>query len=379
MDALVDFIASAGGFVVGTLLPFFFILIVVVFVHELGHYLVGRWCGIGVKAFAIGFGPELFGYTDRRGTRWKFCAVPLGGYVKFVGDVGATSAPDGEELLSLPEHERAVAFQAQALWKKSATVVAGPIANFILAIVILTGFYGWAGKNEIAPVVGSIIAGSPAAMAGVMPGDRFVEIEGRAIRSFPDMQHIVTARAGDELDFVIERDGARLEVAMTPQLQEREDGLGNMVKMGLIGVAADQSAENFRRVALSPLEAVNEGWVETVRTIERTLVFLKRFVGGREDRCQLGGPVKIAEMAGQAAGLGMSWLITLTAFLSIGIGIMNLLPVPPLDGGHLLLYGVEAVARRPLPAQFQEWLYKAGFLAVMALIAFVLWNDLVAC
>jgi regulator of sigma E protease len=379
MDLLTTLFASTGNLFFGTLLPFFGVLLIVVFVHEIGHYLVGRWCGIGVKAFSIGFGPEVFGFDDRRGTRWKFCAIPLGGYVKFVGDVGASSAPDTEELLALSPEERAGAFQVQALWKKAATVLAGPIANFILAIFIFTAFFMVMGKQYIAPIVASVQIDSPAAAAGLQSGDRFLKVGGQDVLTFIDIQNIVNARAGDPIEFEIARKDQTLNFTITPDLKEDTDALGNAIKIGIIGVVADKSPENFRLVELGPLEAVSAAYSETKRTIERTLFFLKRFVSGREDRCQLGGPVKIAKMAGQAADLGPAWLISLTAFLSIGIGIMNLLPIPPLDGGHLMLYGFEAIARRPLPARAQEWVYKIGFFAVMGFIGFVFWNDLFAC
>jgi regulator of sigma E protease len=379
MELLTSFTSSAGNLVIGTLLPFFCVLIIVVFIHEMGHYLVGRWCGIGVKAFAIGFGPELFGWTDGHGTRWKFCVIPLGGYVKFVGDVGASSAPDSEELLALPLEERASAFQVQPLWKKAVTVLAGPIANFILAIAILTAFFAFEGKRFVAPLVASVQINSPAAAAGLQVGDRFLKVGGRDVRTFFDIQNVVNARAGDPVEFVVLRDEKELVFDITPELRETDDALGNKVKVGIIGVVADERPENFRVESLNPVQALTAAYFETVRTIERTLFFLKRFVAGREDRCQLGGPVKIAKMTGQAADLGPAWLISLTAFLSIGIGIMNLLPIPPLDGGHLMLYGIEAIARRPLHAAVQEWIYKIGFFAVMGFIGFVLWNDLFAC
>lgn len=379
MDFLSSLPSSAGTLIFGTLLPFFCVLLVVVFIHELGHYLVGRWCGIGVRAFAVGFGPELFGYTDKRGTRWKFCAIPLGGYVKFVGDVGASSSPDSAGLQELTAEERASAFQVQAIWKKAATIVAGPVANFILAIAIFTVFFAFTGKMLVQPIVGGVGANTPAALAGVQVGDRFVTVAGKETITFDDVQHIVTARAGDAIDFTFERNGQIIAMTMTPELVEKTDDLGNKIKLGLIGISANNSPENFKNVRIGPIESFKEAVSETVRTIDRTLVFLKRFVSGREDRCQMGGPVKIAEMAGQAAGLGFKWLVTLIAFLSIGIGIMNLLPVPPLDGGHLMLYGFEAVFRRPVPPKIQDWIYQIGFFAVLGLIGFVLWNDLVAC
>jgi regulator of sigma E protease len=379
MEFLSLIFSSTGNLLVGTLLPFFGVLIVVIFVHEMGHYLVGRWCGIGATAFAIGFGPELFGWTDRHGTRWKFCAIPLGGYVKFIGDVGASSTPDTEELLALTPAERARAFQVQALWKKALTVVAGPVANFILAIVIMTSFYAVMGRQYVEPIIASIKIDSPAAKAGFQPGDRFLTVGGTEVMTLNDVQNIVNARAGDPIEFVMGRNEQRITATVTPVLTEHVDGLGNKIKIGLIGVVGDNSPKNIRKIELNPVEAIGAAFTETKRTIERTLFFLKRFVAGREDRCQMGGPVKIAKMAGQAADLGPKWLISLTAFLSIGIGIMNLLPIPPLDGGHLALYAYEAVARKPMPAFMLERIYQIGFLAVMAFIGFVLWNDLVAC
>jgi regulator of sigma E protease len=303
----------------------------------------------------------------------------LGGYVKFYGDVGASSAPDSEALQELPPDERAAAFQIQPNWKKALTVVAGPVANFLLAIVILTLFFLWFGKTVAEPVVGELQPNSPAQVAGVLPGDRFVSVAGRPINSFDDVQHVVTARAGDALDFVFDRNGETVRLTITPQAIERDDGLGNTVKMGIIGVVVDSDPVRFQTVELGLGGAFAAGLEETQRAVDRTLVFLKRFVAGREDRCQLGGPVRIAEMAGKAAEQGFSWLISLTAMLSIGIGILNLMPVPPLDGGHLVIYGIESVTRRPLNETVKEWMYKAGFLAVLALIAFVFWNDLVAC
>lgn len=378
-EQLFNRVLGADGLLIGTLLPFFAVLVVVIFIHELGHYLVGRWCGIGVKAFAIGFGPELFGWNDKRGTRWKLCAIPLGGYVKFVGDVGATSAPDSDSLTHLPAEERAVAFQAQALWKRALTVLAGPVANFLLAIVLLSGFFYVYGKNVADPVVASVRDGSPAAEAGLQPGDKFVSLQGKPVASFADVQRVVTGAVGVPLDFVFERDGEEFAVVLTPVEFSQDDGLGNTAKFGIIGVGADRDRSNLRREYLSPVASVAAAVDETVHTIQRTMSFLGRLVQGNEDRCQLGGPVKIAQMAGAAADQGLNWLISLTAMLSIGIGILNLMPVPPLDGGHLAIYAAEGIARRPLPERVTEMFYQVGFFAVLALMAFVFYNDLFGC
>lgn len=370
---------STDGLLIGTLLPFLFVLTVVVFVHEMGHYLVGRWCGIGVEAFSVGFGPELFGFSDRRGTRWKLSAIPLGGYVKFVGDVGATSVPDSEELAKLDAEQRKIAFHTQARWKKAATIFAGPAFNFLLTIAIIAVFFGVWGKVIFDPVAAQIVQGSPAAEAGMQPNDRILTVDGNKIEDFDDIQEYIAPRAGEKIRLKIERDGKILEVNITPRVMEQTDPLGNKVKSTLIGIANSTETGKTRRLEFGPLEAVGEATKDTWQNAVQLLSFLKRMVSGREDRCQLGGPVKIAKMSGQAAKQGVNWLVGLIAQLSLGIGIINLLPILPLDGGHLLNYGIETVTRRPVPGWLIEWMYRIGFFAVLMLMGFVFWNDLVAC
>ncbi len=363
----------------GTLLPFLFVLLVVVFVHEMGHYLVGRWCGIGVTAFSIGFGPELLGYTARNGTRWKLCAVPLGGYVKFVGDMNATSTPDAEEANRLSAEERRVAFHTQPVWKRALTVFAGPMFNFLLTIAVFAVMFSIYGRSVLDPTVAEVRPDSPAAMAGIQPGDRFVAVNGQSVSSFADVQRLVSGRAGDSLTLTMDRNGQRLDLTATPEIVEQSDALGNTVKVGVIGVVNNQDVGQGRQVTYTPLQALEQGVLETGYIIRRTGQFLQRFVVGREDKCQLGGPVKIAEMSGQAAKLGFQWLIQLAALLSVGIGILNLLPIPPLDGGHLLFYGLEAVMRRPVSERIMEAVYRVGIFAVLGFMAFVFWNDLFGC
>jgi len=371
---------STQGFVLGTLVPFLFVLTVVVFVHEMGHYLVGRWCGIGVKAFSIGFGPELFGYNDRHGTRWKLCAIPLGGYVKFVGDMNATSSqPSSEDLESLTEAERLVAFHTQPIWKRAATVVAGPLFNFLLTIAVFAVLFSLYGRPVMEPTVAEVTAGSPAARAGIQPGDRFVKVDGDKVETFADVQRLVSGRAGDAITFTMLRDGKEIAVTATPEPMEQTDALGNKIKVAVIGVVNNAELGQPRLISYSPAGAVVAAVEETGHVIERTGQFLQRFVAGREDKCQLGGPIKIAKMSGQAAKLGFEWLVQLVAFLSVGIGILNLLPIPPLDGGHLLFYGVEAVIRRPVSERMMEMAYRAGLFLVLGFMGFVFWNDLFGC
>lgn len=377
-EALAFFIGSES-LLVGTIIPFLFVLTVVVFVHEMGHYLVGRWCGIGASAFSIGFGPELIGFTDKHGTRWKLSAIPLGGYVKFIGDEDATSSPVGVDVSKLSADEQSRAFPGQPVWKRAATVFAGPAFNIILTVVIFSVFFAMYGRQIADPLVAGVQPNSPAAAAGFEPGDRFISVEGQKVTTFSDVQRIVSGRSGDELDFTVERGGKMVDLKATPALVERTDPLGNNVKMGAIGVETTQAVGNFRRIEYGPLESVGQAIVETGHIISRTGEFFQRFAVGREDKCQLGGPVKIANMAGKAASQGFDWLIQLTAMLSIGIGLLNLFPLPPLDGGHLVFYAVEAIKGSPVSVRAQELFYRVGFLVVMGFMGFVLFNDLFAC
>ena len=379
MTETLSTIFNTDGVLIGTLIPFLFVLTVVVFVHEMGHYLVGRWCGIGVSAFSIGFGPELIGFNDRHGTRWKLSAIPLGGYVKFVGDMNATSTPDAGEMEALTDAERAVAFHTQPIWKRALTVVAGPVFNFLLTIAVFAVMFSIYGRYVSEPMVAEVRPDSPAAIAGMAPGDRFVRVDGSAVESFADVQRLVSGRAGDPIVFVLLRDGKEVTVTATPEISEQTDALGNIVKVGLIGVVNNQEFGQPRQVEFTPVGALVEAVRETGHIIVRTGQFLKRFVVGREDKCQLGGPVKIADMAGKAAQLGFEWLVQLVALLSVGIGILNLLPIPPLDGGHLAFYAIEAVKGRPVSERAMEAVYRVGLFMVLAFMAFVFWNDLFGC
>jgi regulator of sigma E protease len=380
LNEILHALFSTEGFIVGTLVPFLFVLTVVVFVHEMGHYIVGRLCGIGVSAFSIGFGPELLGFNDRHGTRWKLCAIPLGGYVKFIGDMNVSSSPaDSAAIEALSEEERKVAFHTQPIWKRAATVFAGPFFNFLLTVAVFSVLFSIYGRYVFEPTVASVQPGSPAAEAGIEPGDRFVSVNGEKVESFGDVQRLVSGRAGDKLTFVMLRDGKDVTVTATPKLAEETDALGNKIQVAIIGVTNNREVGQPRLITYTPAGAFLQAVDETGHIIQRTGQFLKRFAVGRENKCQLGGPVKIAGMAEQAAKLGFEWLVQLVALLSVGIGILNLLPIPPLDGGHLMFYAVEAVTRRPLSERVMEAFYRVGFVAVLGFMGFVFWNDLFGC
>jgi regulator of sigma E protease len=374
-----DFLTAMGKTLTSlpfTLLAFLFVLTIVVFIHEFGHFIVGRLCGIGVTAFSIGFGRELIGWTDRRGTRWKLSAIPLGGYVKFVGDVNAASAPDQATLAQMSAAERAVSFHHQSLPKRAATVAAGPIANFLLAIVIFGGVAYTAGRTVLAPRIEGVQPGSAAERAGFQPGDLVTSINGRAVSSFSDMQRIVSTSAGDRLTVVVERRGETVPLTAVPDLKEQDTPFGKQ-RIGLLGLQASRDKADLKTITYGPLGALRAGVEETWYVVERTFDYIGKLVVGRESTDQLSGPIRIAQVSGQVAHLGgLGGLISLVAVLSVSIGLINLFPIPLLDGGHLLFYAIEAVRGRPLSERAQEIGFRIGLAIVVMLMLFATWNDI---
>ncbi|KTQ95064.1 zinc metalloprotease [Aureimonas ureilytica] len=358
------------------IVPFLFVLTVIVFFHELGHYLIGRWSGIKIMAFSIGFGPELVGVTDRHGTRWKLCAIPLGGYVKFFGDENAASMPSDAALLEASAEDRARAFQSASVGKRAATVAAGPIANFILAIAIFAATAYASGIVVGDPIVSEVRPNSPAAVAGIHPGDRVTSADGERIRYFSDLQRYVSTRAGEPIQLGLERGGENKTVSVTPDLQTQTDGFGNSYQVAVIGIVANSEQAAFRHENLSPVEALNYGVSQTWFVIERTVAFIGGIFRGAENADQIGGPIKIAQVSSQVATLGFAPLLNLAALLSISIGLLNLLPIPMLDGGHLLFYAFEAARGKPLSERVQEIGFRIGLALVMLLMVFAFWNDL---
>lgn len=371
------FLESIPGYaLLGYLVPFLVVLTIVVFFHELGHFLVARWNGVKVDAFSIGFGPELWGFNDRAGTRWKLSAIPLGGYVKFHGDADAASSPDFDAAGRMSEEEKAVSFLHKRVGQRAAIVAAGPIANFILAIVIFSLSFMILGRGVTDPLVASVQEGSPAAQAGFLPGDVVRSIDGSPVRSFMDIPRIVAPNHGRELEFVVERGGAPVSIRVTPRLQERTDRFGNKQEMGYVGLVNDPTAANFRIEKLGPVEAVGAAVSETWFIISRTIGYLGGIITGRESADQLGGPIRIAKVSGDVATIGIGALINLAAVLSVSIGLLNLFPIPMLDGGHLVFYAVEAIRGRPLGERAQEMGFRVGLAIVLMLMVFATWNDL---
>lgn len=374
-----DLLASMGGnasWLLGYVVPFLFVLTIVVFFHELGHFWVARRAGVKVVAFSIGFGPEIVGFNDRHGTRWRLSAIPLGGYVKFLGDENAASAPDRDALGQLSEVDRRESFFHKPVGARAAIVAAGPIANFILAIAIFSGLFMTVGRQVTTPQVDAVQAGSAAERAGFQPNDVILAINGAPIDSFGDMQRIVSANAGEKLAVEVERGDRRLTLEATPELREVTDTFGNVHRIGVLGISRDTGRGQIRTERFGPVEAVSMATKEVWFIVDRTFSYLGGVVTGRERADQLGGPIRIAQVSGQVATFGMAALLQLAAVLSVSIGLLNLFPVPLLDGGHLLFYAIEALRGRPLSERAQEVGFRIGLALVLMLMLFATWNDI---
>ena len=367
--------ALSNGFI-GYLIPFLFVLTIVVFFHELGHFIVARACGIKVLVFSIGFGPEIVGFNDQRGTRWKISAIPLGGYVKFFGDDNAASVPDTEANAAMSAADRKTSFFHQPVASRAAVVAAGPIANFVLSIAIFAGVFMLYGKQTTAARVDSIQPESAAAAAGFVPGDVVVAIDGRTIETFADMQRVVSISAGTPLTITVDRQGERLVLRATPVLKELKDNFGNVHRLGVLGISRTMGAEDLTMKPVNPAAALVMGVQETWFVIDRTMSYLAGVVAGHEAADQLGGPIRIAQVSGQVATAGIVALIHLAAVLSVSIGLLNLFPVPLLDGGHLLFYAIEAARGRPLSERAQEVGFRIGLAIVVMLMIFATFNDI---
>ena len=367
MDVLPTFILKP--------LAFLFVLTVVIFVHELGHFLVARWCGVRVKTFSIGFGREIFGFNDRYNTRWRLAWIPLGGYVKFLDDENGASVPSREALQRMSATEREGAFQTKPLASRAAIVAAGPIANFLLAILVFALTFTFVGVNVTAPRVDELVADGAAARAGFKAGDVIVSIEGQKIEAFADMQRIVSASADTELTFGVDRSGTLLSIKATPERREISDRFGNKLKVGVIGIKRNATQQEWQFKHYGPLEAVGLAVKESYYIVSRTLGYLYDVVTRRESGDQLGGPLRIADISGQVASLGFLALINLTAVLSVSIGLINLFPIPLLDGGHLMFYAIEAVRGRPLSERAQEVGFRIGLAIVLLLLVYTTYQD----
>ena len=343
-----------------------------VFLHELGHYLVGRWCGVKADVFSIGFGREVAGWTDKRGTRWKVGWMPLGGYVKFAGDMSAASTPD-DEWKQLPLDEQQQVFQAKPVWKRALIVAAGPIANFLVAIVIFMGLFATYGEMRTPPVAEKVVANSAAARAGIAPGDRIVAINGRQMNRFSDLVDYISMRPNQLMTIEINRAGRPLSLTIAPDEEKLVSRFGTEIARGRLGLENSK----VERVSLPFYELPGAAVGEVARIVRSMSDGIVQIVMGYHSLRELGGPVMIAKMSGEVATFGFAAFLSFVALISINLGFINLLPVPMLDGGHLFFYAIEAAQRKPVAIRVQEWAYRAGFLLLVGLMLLVTVNDLV--
>ncbi|GAO38506.1 peptidase M50 family protein [Sphingomonas changbaiensis NBRC 104936] len=353
-----------------TILAFLAVIGPLVFVHELGHYLVGRWYGVKAETFSIGFGREIFGVTDRRGTRWKFGWLPLGGYVRFAGDMNPASQPDPAWMM-LPAEERNRTFQAKPVWQRALVVAAGPVTNFLFAILIIAGFNLIQGQPSAAPIAGKIMPGSVAEQAGFAYGDVFRRVDGRAIGSFRDLTTYVRSHPGAPIDVAVQRGDREIAIRVTPRPVPALDEQGKPIKMGVLGIEGQLEP-------IGPITALRLGTEQSWRIVTMMADGLGQILTGSRSAKELGGPLSIARFSGEAASAGPGTFAYFVALISINLGFINLLPVPMLDGGHLLFYALEAVRRKPVAPQVQEWAFRSGLLLLLGLMLFATFNDLSA-
>ena len=362
-----QFSLAAIGF---STLFFFIAIIVIVFVHEYGHFQVGRWCGVKIETFSIGFGREIIGFNDKHGTRWKFCWIPLGGYVRFLGDANAASLP------STSSEHLPGSLHAAAVWKRALIVAAGPLANFILAILIFATAYMFVGTPINEPRVDEVVAEGPAKAAGLMKGDYIRAIDGNAMHSFVDILQAMILQGDTPIVLTVERNKQVLEINLVPKIVEDIDASGRKIKHSIIGFRHEGALDPVGFEKLSPINAVAQGVRDTGFVVKTTLRYVGKMFIGKEKSDQLHGPIGVAQMAGESASMGLWPFITFIALISVSIGLVNLFPIPMLDGGHLVFYLIEAVFGKPVGPVAQEWSFRIGLSAMLALMIFATNNDI---
>lgn len=356
-----------------TVLSFLLVIGPLIFVHELGHYFAGRLCGVKADAFSIGFGREIIGYTDSRGTRWKLGWLPMGGYVKFAGDMNPASQPTAE-WLALPEEERSKTFQAKAVWQRFFIVFAGPLTNFLVAIGIFMAFIGIYGQPTTPATLSAIVENSPASRAGLMPGDKVVAVEGREVRTFDEMAEMIRFRPEQKLSLEVVRGDKHLPFSVITAANVERDRFGNEFRKGTIGVMSGAVVVEPVPLLELPVAATRQ----TFGIVRMMIDTLGQIVTGTRSVKELGGPIKIAQVSGQQASLGPLNFVMLMALISINLGFINLLPIPMLDGGHLVFYLYEGIARRPVPEKAMEWAFRSGLAVLLSFMIFVTLNDILS-
>ena len=363
-----EFLTSTAIYV----LPFLFIITVLVYVHEMGHYLVAKKCGVGVEVFSIGFGPELFGWTNKEGERWKICIIPLGGYVKFFGDADATSVlPDKEKMAAMSDVAKKKSLLQKNPWQRIAISAAGPAANYLFAIVVLAGVFATYGQRFMEPVIHSVVEGGAAKEAGLLGGDRITSINGQSIATFSDVQFEVQESSGIPLQVNVERANENLNFTVTPKSKEMIDRFGNKQNIGMLGIEVRATGYKKRGPIESLYYAVNETYSITAKTLRS----VGQMIVGKRSGDGLVGMVGVAQISGMAIQVGLAEFLWLACMISIGLGLINLFPIPMLDGGHIVFYAIEIIRGKPLSENAQEWAFRIGFSVVVFLMVFALWND----
>ena len=359
------------------IIPFLVLILVVVFIHEYGHYYFAKRYGVGVTDFSIGFGKEIFGWNDKSGTRWKICWIPLGGYVKFFGDRNVFSQADQDELLKKykPEDQEKL-FVTKPLYQRALIVAGGPFANFVLAIFIFLFIYMFIGKDFTPAMIDEVQNESPAQIAGLKKNDLILEIDGNKVKSILDVSKLITMSTSEYIDFKVERFENELILKVKPNIVDAEDNMGNQVKKRIVGIKLSPFNNEINHVKLGPAKALYHSINEVYFVCISSLKYLGSIIGGSGDSSQLGGPIRIAKITGQVAEIGFIPFLSIMAYISISLGLINLFPIPLLDGGHLMFYGFEKVLGKPLSQKTQEGFFRIGMFLLLSLMFFATFNDL---
>ncbi len=356
-----------------TLPSFLLVLGIVVFVHEWGHYIVAKLCGVKIESFSLGFGPEIIGFNDKSGTRWRFSLLPLGGYVKMFGDADPSSRPD-DKVYSMTDAEKKQAFFHKSVGQRAAIVAAGPFINFLFTFVVFVGLFTIEGQPFTPPRIGEVVAESPAAIAGIQPGDTFIKIGAVDISRFEDIRREISTSRGEPMQVVLERGGSKMEKTIIPKMAEIKDRFGAVHQVGQIGVRAESGKMIYRKLEFAP--AVGAAVTEMGSMVSTTLKAIGQIIVGTRGTEELGGPLRIAEMSGKIGKEGIVPLIWFMAVISLSLGLFNLFPIPLLDGGHLFFYAVEAIKGGPVHESIMEFTSKVGFFFIISMMLFFTWNDI---
>ena len=359
------------------IIPFIVLILVVVFIHEYGHYYFARKYGVGVTDFSIGFGKEIFGWNDKSGTRWKICWIPLGGYVKFFGDRNVFSQADQEKIINkYSKEEQKKLFVLKPLYQRSLIVAAGPLANFLLAIVIFFSIYTFIGKDFTPAVINEVQKDSPAMTAGLKNNDIIISIDGNKVKSIMDVSKFITLSTDEFIDFTVSRLDQQLTFRVKPNMVESEDNLGNKINKRMVGIKLGAYNNQINHVKLGPTKALYYSINEVYFVSISSLKYIGSMLKGSGDSSQLGGPIRIAKITGQVAELGIIPFLSVMAYISISLGLINLFPIPLLDGGHLMFYGFEKILGKPLSQKTQEGFFRIGMFLLLSLMFFTTFNDL---